>query len=125
MDLSNQSIISLLDDSISCVPAAEKAAYFEAVEKAPGLVLEETDPIDFLRIVEFNAWDAVKRLSNYWKWKKKLFADRWLLPIHDISGLGALDAKDLNLLWTGYIVNLPHDDEGNSVVIFDSRLGFS
>jgi hypothetical protein len=117
--------VQLLDDAMDCIPLDEKQAFVAVAAKAPHLIMRETNPIDFLRFENFNAWDAAYRLAKYWEWKKRLFgSDRMFLPIKNVDGNGALTSEDIEQLRTGYCSILPRDNYGNSVVAFDrSRYG--
>jgi hypothetical protein len=61
---------------------------------------------------------AARRLANYWKKRKEIFQERAYLPIN-LSGNGALTADDVKVLKMGYMVNLPRDLKGRTVVFID------
>jgi hypothetical protein len=42
-----------LKDALTCLPAEEKDAYLEALERSPDIVRAETDPMAFLRAEEY------------------------------------------------------------------------
>jgi hypothetical protein len=119
----NDSVNTLFNDTLECLPLCDKEAFLEAIQYDSATVFYETDSFQYLVNVDFNAWEAVARMMRYWEWKKKLFGIRWLRPLHDLSGNGALDDEDLANLWTGYFANGPTDHKGNAVILFDrSRL---
>jgi hypothetical protein len=62
---------------------------------------------------------AARRLANYWKKRQEIFQERAFFPIN-LSGIhGALTTDDVNILKTGYMVNLPRDQKGRSVLYID------
>lgn len=88
------------------IPVESKQAYLEAVRLAPSLVKNESNPIMFLRCEDFNAWTAARRLVMQWDYRKRIFGqNRWLLPLHDESGAGALNEEDLQVLQSGWVAN--------------------
>jgi hypothetical protein len=75
--------------AIRLIPMEQKQAYLEAMEKAPHLVVTETDPTQFVRVCEYNIRAAAQRLCVYWKERKEIFGDeRAFLPL-TITGNGA------------------------------------
>jgi hypothetical protein len=50
--------------------------------------------------------------------RREIFQERAFLPIN-LSGNGALTTDDVQVLKTGYKVNLPRDVKGRSVVFID------
>jgi hypothetical protein len=106
----------LLAEALETIPDAEKQVYIEALERAPQLVLSESDPARFLRCEKYDAWAAAVRLVNYWETRKKIFgSDRAFLPM---TQTGAM-AEDLEHLRKALILILPNDDHGRPVVYFD------
>ena len=79
-----------------------KREYIAALEIAPHLVAQESDPIKFLRSEQFEPQAAARRLALYWKYRKIVFGDRWLLPMIQ-TGTGALTAQAIDLLRRGFI----------------------
>lgn len=63
----------------------ERRAYETAVEVFPALVKRETKIMDFLRVEELNVKKAAARLAAYWRYRKQLFEERWLLPMTQVS----------------------------------------
>ena len=55
-----------------------------------------------LRTEGFDAHKAAVRLTMYWKYRKNIFDERWLLPMAQ-TGRGALTLEDIALLRAGSI----------------------
>lgn len=84
---------------------ADKQDYLDALRLAPVLIQNESHPIHFLRCEDFNPWTAAKRLVLYWKYRRAIFTNRWLLPLlDDMSGAGALDQDGIDLLRNNWFV---------------------
>jgi hypothetical protein len=108
-----------LEDAIKLIPQDAKAAYLEALERAPKLVATESDPMRFLRFEKFNAWAAARRLVTYWSSRVAIFGgEKAFLPL-DLTGKGALDEEDLTFLDSGCVVTLPDDSKNRSVICID------
>lgn len=105
----------------SLLPGEERAAFDEAKEKALKLLMEESDPMSFIRFAEGDPEAAAKRLVAYWQIRKNTFGDRFLLPM-DLSGRGALTNDDVDTLKTGFIALLPDDCYGRKVIYFDNSM---
>ena len=73
-----------------------------AIEIVPDLVQTETDRIKFLRAEGFDTIKATRRLALYWKHRKTVFGDRWLLPMTQ-TGTGALTKKEIEIVQSGYM----------------------
>ena len=56
----------------------------------------------------------------YWKYRKELFGERWLLPMTQ-TGKGALNSRDIALLRTGYLHFLPVPNSAPIVIADISR----
>lgn len=80
-----------------------KLEYLEACRLAPDVVASETDPLAFLRTERMNPWAAATRLVLYWKHRRELFGEKWLRPILDTSGQGALGETDVEWLRAGVV----------------------
>jgi hypothetical protein len=106
----------------SLLPEEERAAFDEAKDKALKLLMEESDPMSFIRFAEGDHGAAAKRLVAYWRVRKNTFGDRFLLPL-DLSGRGALTGDDVDTLKTGFITLLPDDCCGRKVIYFDNSMG--
>ena len=95
----------------------ETDAYRIARRVAPHLFKEEVDPVKFLRSTDFNPWETAAKITNYWKHRKEVFGDRWLMPLAQSQKYGALKPMDLKMLEVGYVI--AYDD----YIIYDfSRL---
>lgn len=70
---------------------------------APDLVKEETPIIPFLRSTDFQPEQAARRLCAFWKLRKAVFGQRWLLRMNQ-TGTGALSAEDVEYMRTGYFI---------------------
>lgn len=75
----------MLCPALSKVDRFERKEYEEALRLAPQLVQRETPIEDFLWAENFKAHRAALRYVRYWKARKFLFGDRWLLPL-DLTG---------------------------------------
>ena len=84
------------------IPVEEKRDYLEALRVAPNLIKQESDPVKFLRAEDLNPWTSAMSFVKYWRYRKHLFQNRWLLPLNH-SGAGALDKDDIKLLSTGWM----------------------
>ena len=107
----------LLQSSLDPVLTAE---YRSAVELIPETVRKETKIKDFLWIAEGDPVDAATRIASYWKRRKALFGERWLLPM-TMTGTGALESKHIYLLRTGYLQMVKNETHG-VVMVFDFKL---
>ena len=104
-----------LKDALRMIPKAVKKDFDAAVKANPQLVLQESNPWNFLRTADFNPWQAAKRWVLHWEYRKWLFGqERWLKPLFNtqtssqrnttpLATDGALTATDLHLLNTGWI----------------------
>ena len=95
--------------------------YETALEVFPELVRQETKILDFLRTDDFDVPKAAHRLAMYWKYRKQIFKERWLLPMRQ-TGTGALNMEDIEFLRTGYMVCWDVPGRGLQVVYDHSRL---
>ena len=64
---------------------------------------------------------AAKRLAMYWKYRKEIFGDRWLLPMTQ-TGNGALSDQDILFLRTGYTMVIKRPSGGPVCLIDLSRV---
>lgn len=103
---------------ISRLDREERSAFDEAMQKCPDLVMEESDPLLFLRHEEGSIRAAALRLAAYWKHRVDLFQERAFLPMI-LSGAGALTSDDIEALRTGFHALLPDDVYGNTVLYYD------
>lgn len=114
--------LSCLEDAIELIPEQDKVELLEARKLAPQLVATESDFRRFLRFEKFDTWAAAKRVALYWRTRKKIFGDSWLLPMNQ-TGEGALSREDIALLNSGYMVLLPNDAHGRSVMCHNPSRG--
>ena len=101
------------DDSI--ILPINKAAYYEACQKVPHLVEQESNPIKFLRCENYNVELAAIRIVEYWKQRKSIFG-----PIKAFEAMtmnGALK-DDMHTLNVGCMTILPNTTRSNRGVIF-------
>jgi hypothetical protein len=99
------------------VPREEKAAYLKAAGTCPQLILSESDPHRFLRHAKGCALEAAKLLASHWKFRLLMFGEeRAFRPLNDLSGQGALTEEDIQHLKSGYLVCLPNDSQGRTVL---------
>lgn len=110
-----------LDEAIELIPYAKKAAYMEALKKAPHLVETESDPLCFLQRENYNVWNAAARLVAYWEERKKLFGERSLLPL-TLVGKSALSQDIIQVIRAGAVFLLPNDTKGRSVVYCTDKI---
>ena len=99
----------LISIALEIMPLENKKDYVEAARLLPNLIKTESNPVKFLRSQDFNPWAAARSLVSYWKYRRHLFKDRWLLHMDD-SGAGALDHNDIDLLrsgWLAFVANPP------------------
>lgn len=110
-----------IEEAIDMIPLPQKEAYLEAMEKAPYLFEDETDPRMFLRRCDYDIWAAAERLCLYWKERKELFGpERAFLPLV-LTGDGALSKNDVNALKAGLPAVLPETQNGFKVIFADRR----
>lgn len=103
------------------LPATSTAAYFEALDRVPGLIIRETNPYMFIRAEHFNIEKAANRLAMHWKERKALFgADRAFLPMAlDRHGALGSSEMDMDQLERGYAILTPNDQRGRPVLFLD------
>uniref|UniRef100_A0A7S3KZQ8 BZIP domain-containing protein n=1 Tax=Amphora coffeiformis TaxID=265554 RepID=A0A7S3KZQ8_9STRA len=94
--------------------------YREAMNVVPGLVEQETPIPYYLRGSQYNPLKAARRLASYWKYRRMLFSERWLLPMTQ-TGAGALSDIDIQLTRTGFCHLIPRENTGPLVVVDFSK----
>ena len=67
------------------LPYEEKREYNLAWEAVERLVSHETPMHAFLRTENYHPRNGAQRLARYWKYRKELFGNRWLLPMTQVS----------------------------------------
>ena len=80
--------------------------YKVIAEVMPALLTLETPIERFLRMEDNQPGRAAFRLAMYWKHRKLLFGDRWLLPLTQ-SGRGALSGVEVLLFRRGFFLYIP------------------
>ena len=98
-----------------------KREYEHAKEIVPNLVSSETPTINFLRTDNYDPERAATRLVLYWKYRKDIFGDRWLLPMTQ-TGRGALTQPEIQMLRTGFLHTYPVGKEEYLCVMDYSKL---
>lgn len=92
----------------------------EAKEIVPGLVQKETPIECFLKVVQNDTLAAARRIAKFWKLRKCLFSERWLLPMTQTGG-GALSDIDICFVQTGFAYLIPRMNTGPIIVVDYSR----
>lgn len=112
----------MLSKSIKLLRPSEKAAYLEALKKAPsGVTSTESHPDLFLRTESYHPLHAAKRCARYWQLRAETLGP----TKHDYlyqTGEHALGRKDLALLQSGFSRLLPNDFEGSPALSIDTTL---
>jgi hypothetical protein len=109
--------------AVEQLPQDEKACYMEALERAPPQVWkEESNPDMFLRLEDFHAFFAAKRICRYWQLRSDTFGPKRFDSLYQ-TGEDALGNKELQVLQMNTITLLPNDAHGCPVLSIDcSRL---
>jgi len=113
-----QQTLNQFDEAMNAVPTKDKQAYLEARAQAPGLVSTETDPLQFVRVCDYNFWNATSRMCAYWRARKKYFQERAFLPL-TLNERGALNEADILTLQGGFPAILPNTKDGTQVMFWD------
>jgi hypothetical protein len=98
--------------------------YRTAAETVPHLMEQETPLISFLRTADFDPTKAARRLALYWKFRREIFGERWLLPMTQ-TGRGALSMSDVETLRSGYLLVFPIANAGPVLLLDSTRLPHS
>lgn len=75
--------------------------YQRAKEVIPSIVRQETKIRDFLLVEQNDPERAAIRLAKYWKVRKLIYKDRWLLPM-TMTGLGTLTPFQVEIVRSGF-----------------------
>lgn len=111
-----------LEQALALMSASEKVEYSDALSSADhALWAKECNRDQFLRVEEYNAWLAAKRIIRYWNLRNKTFGEQRYRPLNQ-TGEGALDRVDLVVLNSGFVSLLPCDSAGRSVIWIDASL---
>jgi hypothetical protein len=109
-----QQAMAHIDYMIRRLPDPEKAAYCEAMRRAPHLVEKESNP------AAFGSAAAARRIAMYWTIRKELFGStNAFLPMTQ-TGEGALGRSDLIALSTGYFVLVPTKKNRQVLLCYDA-----
>jgi len=95
-----------------------KLEYLKALEVVPHLVEGESDRLKFLQTEDFDPVKAARRLCLYWKYRRVIFGDRWLLPCIQ-TGTGCLRRDAIDLIRCGF-VRLTSKPSERPVVLIDA-----
>lgn len=115
--------LSTLKQMLASVPRVKKAAYAEAVHRCPEIMLDECNPVAFLKREKYNTLAAAQRIVNYWTARLQIFGERAFMPMN-ISSKGALGHEEVEVIRTGFIAVLPPDKMGHPVLLIDlSKVG--
>jgi hypothetical protein len=105
--------------AIDQLPQEEKASYLEALDKAPAQVWkEESNPDVFLRVEDFHALIAAKRLCRYWQFRSETFGPKRFRSL-SLTGEDALGTRELKVLQSDSILLLPKDTQSCPVLSID------
>lgn len=104
--------------------------YYTALERVPDIVAIESDALKHLRTEDGHAQRAATRVAMYWKQRRQYFGtcdnstsnDRWLRPMTQTGGNGALSLDDITVLRSGYMVLVTLHSGLQIVLIDPSRL---
>lgn len=107
----------VLEEAIQALPSEDKRELLEAREIIPDLAEKEA-PMSAFWHFEGDADKAARRLALYWKTRKQVYGERAFLPLTS-SGEGALNRDEVLCFTSGYIVLLPYDTAGRSVLCCD------
>ena len=110
-----------LDESLELIPEHEKAAYLHAIRTVPHLVELESNPEVQLEFAGRDPWKAAMRLAKYWRTRVEIFQDRAYLPL-TLTGHGAMSKEDVEILNSGFFMELPPNKDGHTVVRSVHRL---
>uniref|UniRef100_A0A7S3L7R1 BZIP domain-containing protein n=1 Tax=Amphora coffeiformis TaxID=265554 RepID=A0A7S3L7R1_9STRA len=109
-----------MEIGIDLLPTEISADYRIAKALAPRLVEHETTPLKFLMREDWDPWAAATRICRHWSFRREIFGDdRWLLPLNDLSGKGALRDAEIHLLRRG-VVALATNNKGRQTMILNS-----
>ena len=73
--------LSFHSSVLDALPDHDVREYRAAVETVPGLVQQETPLYCFLAVTANNPIVAAQRIALFWKYRKVMFGERWLLPV--------------------------------------------
>jgi len=117
---SPQLLAQRMKEAVESIAMEEKAAYLEALQRAPHLVATESRNDKFFRYCEGDVWGMAQRICLYWKERKQVFQERAFLPL-DLTGRGALTNTEILCLSGGILSVLPPTATGQQVALIDPR----
>lgn len=98
------------------LPLQQKAAYLEALERAPYLVEQESPGERFLLATKCDPWAAAFRLVSYWKFRRDFFGTERAFRPMTLEGAMREDRRVFDL---GYIALLEPDKAGRGVIYWN------
>eukprot|EP00977_Amphora_coffeiformis_P020802 scaffold8527_cov187-Amphora_coffeaeformis.AAC.2 len=110
-----------VEAAIHSLPADSVSEYLQAIEVIPETVRTESRMADFLRAENYHPQNAAVRLVRYWKTRRWLYGERWLLHMAQ-STTGTLNPYDIEILRSGYIKYVQTPVHGPTYVIDVSLL---
>ena len=102
----NAGLLQETERALDGLDLTESRKYLKAKEMVPNVVVSETPISRFLRTDDNNPTLSAKRLALYWKYRKEIFGERWLLPMVQ-TGRGALTRNDIIFVRSGFYVAYP------------------
>jgi hypothetical protein len=93
--------------------------YRKACREVPHLVVQESNPLSFLKCCDGDMVQAATRIATYWRKRCELFGSQALRPLGSLTGTDALSLQDIEFLKTGTFSKLPTDALGRSVLCMD------
>ena len=112
--------------ALELIPVEEKAAFVEAMNMVPHLVLKESNPSKFLRYFGMdNASAAAKQLTCYWNNRVSIFGLKRAFCEMSLTGDGTMDSDDVKAYSRRLHVLLPTKDVCGRNIIFVNRNLFS
>ena len=98
-----------------------KAAYMQAIQKAPLVVEKETDFLQFVRCCDYNLEDAAQKLVAYWQERLDCFgSENAFLPLL-LNGKGGLNSQESSEVRAGFPAVLPDSRTNKKAVLIDGR----
>jgi hypothetical protein len=114
-NISATDCIKELQEAIDGMDADANADYLYAVRTVPNIVQAESNPEVFLAVENQDAIAAAVRLVSYWRRRREIFGGRAFLPLN-LSERGVMTAQDMVALEKGFLLCLPQDAQGTSVL---------
>ena len=114
LDIAQMGLFEALEE----IPAEQKSAFLEALDRCPNIVYKEASPKKFLVCERRQSAVAARRLVEYWELRRNFFQDRAFRPM-DATGHGALSQDEAELLKSGFLRVLPADNTGRPVICWD------